>query len=67
MVQVNFNFLKNKKNLSNQIIKNSNYFVSELKKHPELKNIRHCGYLIAMDFETKRAEEAGVDTDDEEE
>ncbi|MAU58909.1 MAG: hypothetical protein CMC33_04540 [Flavobacteriaceae bacterium] len=46
--------LKNKKNLSNQIIKNSNYFVSELKKHPELKNIRHCGYLIAMDFETKK-------------
>lgn len=46
--------LKNKKNLLNQIIINSNYFISKLKKHSEFKNIRYKGYLIAIDFETKK-------------
>tara|TARA_B100001173_G_scaffold312323_1_gene332947 strand:+ start:4716 stop:5942 length:1227 start_codon:yes stop_codon:yes gene_type:complete len=46
--------LKNKKNLSNQIIENSNYFISKLKTHEELKNIRHIGYLIGMDFESEK-------------
>lgn len=46
--------LKNKKNLSNQIIENSNYFVSKLKTYKELKNVRHTGYLIGLDFETEK-------------
>ena len=46
--------LKNKNDLSKQIIENSNYFTSKLKTHLELKNIRNIGYLIGMDFETKK-------------
>ena len=45
--------LNKKHNLSDQIIKNSNYFIDKLKNHSEIKNIRHLGYLIAFDFETK--------------
>jgi ornithine--oxo-acid transaminase len=40
--------------LSKQIIENSNYFTSKLKTYLELKNIRNIGYLIGMDFETKK-------------
>ena len=45
--------LNKKHNLSEQIIKNSNYFIEKLKNRSEIKNIRHLGYLIAFDFETK--------------
>ena len=50
------------KNISNQISDYSNYFVSELLKHSEIKNIRHLGYIIAVDLESNNVRDNFVKT-----